>query len=326
MRALPAVTAVLLGAAAGAAVAAAAPPLNRVTPAVGAADPRLKGAARVVVETLAVDRRGTWTVGSDEAEIFPGHEAVLEKSATLIGRQEPERREMVQVTARFTPVIKADGVCALKVESEARAVASGAGKVRPPAERRAAAVEIAPDKEKYVEAYSSSITGARLGFKVRCALAGGSGSSPASVPDGANVSFADFDLDIARGQDGGTVEPLKNNRLRAILGRKADNLFAFNVPLPESPQGDKRYRREQVEIGIHPEVISAGRIQVRIVMTGQIATVSGDGTTIPHSFEKEDTAVLAPGGSLPLEVEVTSGGAGEGWSWVLYRLLVTARF
>jgi len=320
MRAILSVVAILHGAAG----IAAAPPRDPVGAA--AAAPALKGAARVVVETLAVDRRGTWTIGSDEAEIFPGNDAVLEKSATLIGRQQPERREMVQVTARFAPIIRADGVCTLQVDSEVRTVAAGSSTGRTPAERRSAAVEIQPDKDRYIEAYSSSLTGSRLGFKVRCAAATGPAASPASVPDAAAITFVDFDLDIARGHDEGPVEPLKSNRLRAILGRQADNLFAFNVPLPEGPRGAKRYRREHVELELLPQVIAAGRIQVRIVLKGEIATVSGDGSSIPHHFEKEDTAVLSSGGSHAIDLDVVSGGEDEGWTRVRYRLLVTGRF
>ena len=59
-------------------------------------------AIRVMLETIAVDRRGTWSVGSDVADIFPGSTGVLEKSATLIGRQEVDPpREMVQLKARI---------------------------------------------------------------------------------------------------------------------------------------------------------------------------------------------------------------------------------
>ncbi len=334
MRTIPFLVTVLIGAADVTPAADPRPPAAKPAPSPreaaatvsSAMEAAPKGAARILVETLAVDRRGTWTIGSDEAEIFPGSDAILEKSATLIGRQQPERREMVQVTAHFTPVIRADGVCALRIDSEVRAVVSGQATGRPPADRRSAVVEIQPDKERYLEAYTSSATGARLGFKVRCAAAAGPTTSTASMPDVSAITFVDFDLDIARGQGEDPVEPLKSNRLRAILGREAENLFAFNFPLPEGDRGDKRYRREHVELNLLPEVISEGRIQVRVVLKGQVATVSGDGSTISHPFEREDTAVLSSGGAHPIDLEVVSGGNDEGWTRVRYRLLITGRF
>src|SRR5262245_54052633 len=63
-------------------------------------------AVRVTVETIAVDRRGTWSLGTDVADLFSGGSGVLRKSATLISRQEtPEAREMVEMTVHLTPIL-----------------------------------------------------------------------------------------------------------------------------------------------------------------------------------------------------------------------------
>src|SRR5712692_8182427 len=95
------------------------------SPAPPAAAPKV-AAIRVTLETIAVDRRGTWSVGSDVADIFPGSTGVLEKSATLIGRQEVDpQREMVQLKARIAPSLKEGAACALRIDAETRRVISG---------------------------------------------------------------------------------------------------------------------------------------------------------------------------------------------------------
>ena len=289
------------------------------------ADGAAPGAARLIVETVAVDRRGTWTVASDEADIFPGSDAVLEKSATLIGRQSNAPREMIQASARFAPLLKADGVCTLRLDSEVRRVVSGQAAAKTPVDRKAFAADLGKDEERYIEVYASPVTGVRLGFKVRCLPSAGAVAS-ASRPNADALRFIDFDLEVARGQDAEELSPLKTNRLRAILGKEAGNVFAFNVPLPEGSRGGKRYRREHLEVALTPQVLAAGKIQVRIRLWGDLSTVAADAATVNHPFEKEDTAILASGGVHEVGLDVSAGSPAEGWARVRYRLRITGRF
>ena len=137
---------------------AGVPSPDRPAPAPGVA------AIRVMLETIAVDRRGTWSVGSDVADIFPGSTGVLEKSATLIGRQEVDPpREMVQLKARIAPSLKEGAACALRIDAETRRVISGTSQAAHPraVERQSAAVLLKEDEERLVEVYSSPITQAR---------------------------------------------------------------------------------------------------------------------------------------------------------------------
>src|SRR5262245_50051681 len=79
----------------------------------GAPEPEGR-AVRVTVETIAVDRRGTWSLGTDTADLFTGGTGTLVKSATLLGRgDDPDAREMVELTARLTPVLDGSGNCSL---------------------------------------------------------------------------------------------------------------------------------------------------------------------------------------------------------------------
>src|SRR5258707_13745141 len=79
--------------------AVAPPPLQAPT-----ASPPADGAAvHVTIETFAIDRKGTWSAGSDEADLFPGTPGVLEKSVTLVGKDRKRTQDKVTVKARLTP-------------------------------------------------------------------------------------------------------------------------------------------------------------------------------------------------------------------------------
>jgi hypothetical protein len=281
------------------------------------------GALRVAIETIAVDRRGTWSVGRDEADIFPGSSGSLSKSATLFGREDGSAREMVQLEARIVPARRADGSCALRLDLETRSVVAGAAAAgprnAPRVDRKTAEVVVRPDEERLVEAYDSSVTQGRLAFKVRCGAA-----QPAAVE--ASPRFVDFVLSIARAEGKKELRPLKSDGLRATLGRGASNLFSFNVSLEPRRGGGKRYRKEEIEVILTPVLISAGRLQVEMRVRGELATVSATEATIPHPIDREQSLVVAPGEPHSQEIEVASSDPQEGWSRVRYRLEVVSRF
>ena len=278
------------------------------------------GAVRVTIETIAVDRRGTWSVGTDIADIFAGSTGVLKKSATLIGRAGAGAREMVDLTARITPTLGPDGGCSLRLETETRSVVAGAKagpRPRVP-DRTRAAIDLKPDEERLVEAFASSATEGRLAFKVRC-------DSPAG-PSESDVRFVDFVLSAARGEGDREPQPMKRNQLRATLGREASNLFSFNVTLDPDATGARRYRKEEIEVILTPTLESGGRLQVDIAVRGELATVSAGAPPVTHPFDHQDTLVLSAGETRSLDIDVHSTGADEGWSRVRYRLGVTGVF
>lgn len=305
-----------LPAAAAAGAASERPPANGAPAVRGRA-----GTAHVVVETIAIDRRGTWSVGIDEADLRSGTEGVLEKSATLLGRQDSESREMVRVDVRVTPVLQADGTCSLRFESEVASVAGGArgaarDTTRP--ERRNVALKIGADQERMVEIFASSRTQARLALKIRCA--------EALVDKAPDTRFASFLLSVLRGGEDGRLEPLKSNGMRAALGREAGNLFSFNVPLEETAASGRRYRRERIEVHVTPVLIQDGRLQLDLQVTGELATVSALQPTVSHPIDRRETADLPSGGAHTVDIDVDSAGSHEGWSKVRYRLTLVVTF
>jgi hypothetical protein len=319
-RIAPALLAFLLLAPASPAPAMVPTPAGATAPLEPAAPPPSPGAVRLTVEAIAVDRRGTWSIGTDVADLFPGSTGVLKKSATLIGREEKSPREMVQLEARLTPALHPSAGCALRVDAETRRVLSGArAGTRPTApDRVSTSVVLKEDEERLVEVYVSPYTQARLALKIRCGAPG--------PPIDAAARFVDLSLSVSRAEDEKDFELLKGNQLRALVGREASDLASFNVPLPPSAAGAKRYRLEKIEIALAPLLVSGGRIQIEIGARGEIATVSAADPAVSHPIDRHRTAVLASGEAESLEIEVRSSGPDEGWSRLRYRLEVVPRF
>ena len=301
-------------------VQAAAPPSPG--PAAGASP---KGAVRVSVETIAIDRRGTWSLGTDVADLFSGRSGVLEKSATLMSRgTDPGVREMVQLTTHLTPTLTPDGGCSLRIETETKSVVSGAstGGKPPRPDRTRVTIALAPEQERLVTAYSSAVTQGRLSLRVRCETPPASPRGPSEI----DLRFVDFILSVARSEGDKDPEPMKSDMLRAAVGREASDLFSFNVTLDPDASGSKRYRREKLEVALTPTLMSGGRVQIAMGVKGELATISADDAPVVHPIEHEESVVLSSGEKSEIEIEVRSSGPEEGWARVHYRLAVVATF
>lgn len=301
-------------------VQAAAPPSPGPAPGVSS-----KGAVRVSVETIAIDRRGTWSLGTDVADLFSGRSGVLEKSATLISRgAEPGVREMVQMTTHLTPTLTPDGGCSLRIETETKSVVSGgpAGAKSPRPDRTRVTIALAPKQERLVTAYSSMVTQGRLSLRLHCEPPPAALAGPSEV----DLRFVDFVLSVARAEGDKDPEPMKTDMLRATVGHEASDLFSFNVTLDPDASGSKRYRREKLELTLTPTLMSGGRVQIAIGVKGELATVSADDAPVIHPIEHQDSVVLTSGEKSEIEIEVRSSGPEEGWARVHYRLAVVATF
>jgi hypothetical protein len=278
-------------------------------------------AFRIVLEPIAVDGRGTWSLGGETADVFPGDTGVLKKSATLLGRQERNPpREMIELTVRATPLARDDGSCGLRVDAETTRVITGAHPDRTvPPERKIASIVVAPDVERLLQVYDSPFTRSRLALKIRC------GPLP---PDAAVVETPriDFVLSIDRAEETERLTPLKTNVLTSGVGRVASNLFNFNVPLPDGKEGERRYRRERIEIRLAPELLSGGRLQVAVGVEGEVASVSAFDPDVVHQIAHRETVILTTGKPHSIDLEVRSSGSEEGWSLLRYRISLLGRF
>ncbi len=287
----------------------------------GTPGPGEPGAIRVTIETIIVDGRGTHSLGSEIADIFPGDTGVMRRSATLLSREEGSPvKEMVDLHVRLTPAPRPDGGCELRLESRVAMAAAGTRSARARAPAAAvASVVVAAGRERLHPVYESSLTGGRVALRIRCAPS----PSASEIPGNPRV---DFVLSIERADAEEPLQTLKTNVLSTGVGREASNLFSFNVPLPPQEDGGKRYRRERIEIRIAPELFSGGRLQANIRMDGEIASISALDPAVSHPIEYRGTAVLGAGEPHSIDLAVSSVDASEGWSLVRYRVRIVSRF
>jgi hypothetical protein len=282
-------------------------------------------AVRLTIETIAVDRRGTWSLGSDIADLFSGATGVLEKSATLIRRgDETGGREMVQMTARLTPILGAGGVCTVRIETVTRGVVAGAaaGAARRKPDKTRATIVLKPDQDRLVDVYSSSATQGRLALKIRF----GRPTTGTESMSESDLRFVDFVLSVARGDSEKDPQPMKTDHMRAVVGREASDLFSFNVPLEPDAAGGKRYRREKLEVNLTPTLLSGDQVQIVLSVRGEMATVGADTAPIVHPIEHADTVVVTVGETRDIDIDVRSSGPEEGWERVRYRLSLVGTF
>ena len=287
-------------------------------PAAAKNDPE-RGALRVVIETIVVDRRGTRSAGVDEAAIFPGNTGVLERSLEMIGRRgRRPAHETVRLVTRVTPTREPLGACALRLDIETHGEPETGAAARPGGgiSRKSVSFTLEAGEERLVEAYASPITEGRLALKLACEVA----SRP--ILD-LEPRVVDIKLALERIEEKEGPELLRENQVRASLGRESTFNYAFNVPLEN---GEERYRRDRLEVQLTPLLVSAGLLQMELRLRADLATVSRAGPLPGHPVERSATLVLAPGTPQAVEVDVRSAGPQEGWTRVRFRLEVTSRF
>jgi hypothetical protein len=279
------------------------------------------GAVRVQIETIVVDRFGTKSVAEDEADLFPGQSGVLSKSITLKGREGSEYpEEQVELTTRVSLGDGGRPSCPIMLSIVATGAPLGGPAPTPAdAERKALTMSLQAGETQMTPAYVSPWTRARISLRITCGEV-----QPAVVP--AAPSSMAFDIALERGEDDALPRLLRSDRLSTTLGGEAGSLFSYNLPLPDSADGERRYRRERLDVRVAPLVLSGGRLQVEVRLRGEVATISASGTDGRHPIDIEETLVLAAGESGDIGVTITASPEEAGWSRIHYLLRVTGRF
>ena len=283
--------------------------------------PPTGGAVRVLIETIVVDGFGTNSVAQEEADLFRGQSGVISKSLTLKGRAgSAYRQEQVELTAR---VARGDGdrpSCPLMLAIVATGSPLGAPAPTPSdGDRKALSLALDAGESAMTPAYVSPWTGARITLRITCGE-----SQPADVP-GTRSSMA-FDIALERAEDDAPPQLLRSDRLSTTLGGEVGSLFSSNRPLPDTAEGERRYRSERLDVQISPSILSGGRLQVEVRLRGEVATIAASGSDGRHPIDVEETLVLASGESGDIEVTVAASPEEAGWSRVRYLLRVTGRF
>jgi hypothetical protein len=275
---------------------------------------------RVLIETIVVDGLGTTSVAEDEADLFPGQSGVLKKSITLKAREGSDYpEEQVDLTIRVALGDEARSYCPIMLATVATGTPRGGRAPAPPdTERKALSLTLEAGETRMTQAYVSPWTRGRIALRITCVEA-----LPAAAPG--TPSAIAFDVSLARGENDAVPHVLRIDRLSTTLGGEAGSLFSSNMPLADSADGERRYRRERLDVKVAPRILAGGRLQVEIRLWGEIATISASGTDERHPIDVEETLVLTNGETDDIEVTVI-GSAEEGWSRVRYLLRVTGRF
>ena len=304
-------------------LACAAVPIAATTAPAPPAAPRDGSIVHVQVETVIVDRGGTQTIDTEEADLVPGAAGVLTKEITLTGRDRRRTREAIVIEARLTPeAVPPEGkVCALRLQAETRRQGSGAqsAAARGAAlDQRETVIALADGEERLIEVYASSMTGGRVALKLSC--------TPARAANDGMPDLVTLDLEVEKRADDEATELRRSQRLVAALGREVSTVVVANQGLPDEPDGGKRYRRERLEAVLSPVVLVAGRLQLEVRITGDITTVSSNGAQTLVPFERVESCLLGAGERRVFDVVVAAGAADAGWTRLTFLVEVIARF
>ncbi len=280
------------------------------------------GALRIAIEIIAVDGDGTRTLGENVADLFRGSTGVLEESVTLTGREGAVApSEEVRLTTRLTLRDETGPFCPLLLRTEAFGSPAGnaAPGLRSDPDKRTARLDLEPGEPRIIQAYSSPFTRGRLALRVRCETA---------VPSGlqSDAHIFNFDVSLDRAEDDGPPRTLRTDRLTTTIGREASSLFSTNVPLPDDAEGEQRYRRERLEVRLAPQIFSGGKVQVTVLISGEIATISSSSAIERYELAASETVVLASRESGTIEVTARASDDAQGWRMVRYVIRVTGHF
>jgi hypothetical protein len=275
---------------------------------------------RVLVDTVVIDRRGTWSAGSDQADLIPGASGVLKKSIELQAKDARRTREAIEVEARLVPQVQETGgpACLLALTIETRAApaspasnhgrGSSLGSV-------SSSLALRAGEERLVDAYISPKTGGKVALRVRCDTARHEGDDPGLVS---------IELEVERRAEGEAASVIGDQQLVAMLGREVAVTVSDHTTL--AADGDEaRFRRERLDLAIAPAVVVAGKLQLEVRVSGDVSTITGGDATVPHPIDKSETFLLAPLEARTFEI-VVPGGAAEGWTDLHYLVQVRTRF
>jgi len=289
-------------------------------------------AVRVLIETMVIDRRGTWSAGTDQADLVPGAAGVLTKSITLEARDGRRTKEPIEVTARMVPGVAEPGgpACALALSIETRAAAAKPAKTHAAGAAPAGAAgrplgsvsstfALADGEERLVDAYVSPKTGNKVAFRVRC--------GEARHDEDDRHEMIAIDLEVERRVEGEASSIIGDQRLVALLGREVSATVSDHTTLAAAGGDDAqaRYRRERLDLTLSPVVTVAGKLQIEVRVDGEVATVGASGAAASHAIQKTEVFLMGPLEPRSFEI-VLPGSAAEGWTDLHFLVQIRARF
>jgi hypothetical protein len=273
------------------------------------------------VETLRVGSDGTRTLAEDQARLFVGKGALLNREITLDGRVDASHRavEKLALKAELRVVGVGPSGLTLVLSSKVRILASSGGAPLPRQEiTREVALEIGPGASQLATVYESPVTGVKASLNIRWSIPDLEGEAPdRSIP--VQVSCLLYEI----GEAGEVV--LADHRLLALPGAGASASFDRVVPLPGTETA-KRARHERLEIKLVPVFLSGRTLSASIGVSGEVTTLLADGS-LSHPVVHQGSYLLSSG--LPVSIELEAAAESpdrEGWERIRYRLEILTAF
>lgn len=274
------------------------------------------------VETLRVDAGGTETLFTDEARIFLGKGALLEREVTLTGRTSGRliATEKLRLRAELHPLEVSEGGLSLALSLKVRVLATSGGTRLPRGEStRALSLQIARGASELVTVYESVGLGAKVTLNLRWSLPEeAEPEADAGVP--VELAARIFEL----GESGETL--LADNHLLALVGHSASTTFDRLVPLSGGQGENKKARQDRMEITLTPRYLLGKSLSLTLEVSGELVTLTSEGNHT-HPLAHQGNYLLSSGVPASADLEVSSDSeVREGWGRVRFRLEVAASY
>lgn len=276
-------------------------------------------AVDLVVEVLKVGTSGTETLATDEARVFLGKGALLNREVTLEGSGSLKgAAEKLRLRAELRPAGLTQAGLAILLKSKVQVLAARGGGPIPRADiTRSASLEIAGGASELVTVYESEQLRDKVVLHIRWSEADSSLSSPVEPTP------VEFSARVYEVSDSGPTL-LADNHLMSVVGKSASTTFDRVVPLPG--EGEKRARQDRLDITIASQTLSGGSLSLKLEVSGQIVTLTPE-ENFSHPLAHQGTYLLDTGESSAAEIEVESDSESrEGWRRIRFRVEITALF
>ena len=275
-------------------------------------------AVDLLVEVLKVGASGTETLATDEARVFLGKGALLNREITLDSGSSKGAVEKLRLRAELRMAGLTQAGLAILVKSKVQVLAARGGSPIPRADiTRSASLEIAAGASELVTVYESEQLRDKVILHIRWSETDPSASPPTELTP------VEFSARIYEVSDSGQTL-LADNHLMSVVGKTASATFDRVVPLPG--EEEKRARQDRMEIMITSQTLSGGSLSLKLEVSGEIVTLTPE-ENFTHPLAHQGVYLVSPQEPSGAEIEIGSDSeAREGWRRIRFRVEITALF
>jgi len=273
----------------------------------------------LVVEILRVGVSGTETLAIEEARVFLGKGALLNREVTLEAPGSPKgAAEKLRLRAEIRPAGLSQAGLAILLKSKVQVPAArGGGQIPRGDITRSVSLEIGAGASELVTLYESEALRDKVVLHIRWSEPDASSSTPT------DLTPVEFSAKIYEVEESGETL-LADNHLMSVVGKTASTNFDRVVPLPG--ESEKRARQDRMEISITSQTLSGGSLSLNLEVSGEIITLTPN-ESFSHPLAHQGTYLLVSGETAGVEIEVGSDSESrEGWARIRFRLEIAALF